>query len=110
MGLTTVPDPNTPSVDVWLASGRDQSNIWRSMIDAHGGFTGTTGTAVTLKLVTGGTLLPSILSGNGPDVYIGLASADVINYAIREAVVGVSGNDKHLTEAENAVFTNTYYT
>ena len=110
MGLTSEPDPNTPSVDVWLASGRDQSNIWRSMIDAHGGFTGRTGTAVTLKLVTGGTLLPSILSGKGPDVYIGLGSADVINYAIREAVIGVSGNDKHLSDADNAVFTNTYYT
>ncbi len=110
MGLTTEPDPNMQAVDVWLASGRDQSNIWRSMIDAHGGFTGSTGTAVTLKLVTGGTLLPSILSGKGPDVYIGLASADVINYAIREAVIGVSGNDKHLTAEENAVFTSTYYT
>ncbi len=110
MGLTTEPDPNTPAVDVWLASGLDQSNIWRSMIDAHGGFTGRTGTAVTLKLVTGGTLLPSILSGKGPDVYIGLASADVINYAIREAVIGVSGNDKHLSEADNNVFLNTYYT
>jgi ABC-type glycerol-3-phosphate transport system substrate-binding protein len=80
------------------------------MIDAHGGFTGSTGTAVTLKLVTGGTLLPSILSGKGPDVYIGLGSADVINYAIREAVIGVSGNDKHLSAADNAVFLNTYYT
>ena len=110
MGLTSEPDPNTPAVDVWLASGRDQSNIWRSMIDAHGGFTGRTGTAVTLKLVTGGTLLPSILSGKGPDVYIGLGSADVINYAIREAVVGVSGNDKHLSEQDNNVFLNTYYT
>lgn len=110
MGLTVEPDPNTPAVDVWLASGRDQSNIWRSMIDAHGGFTGNTGTAVTLKLVTGGTLLPSILSGKGPDVYIGLGSADVINYAIREAVVGVSGNDAHLSDADNAVFKNTYYT
>ena len=110
MGLTTAPDPNTPAVDVWLASGRDQSNIWRSMIDATEGFTSKTGTAVTLKLVTAGTLLPSILSGKGPDVYIGLGSADVINYAIREAVVGISGNDPNLSANENAVFTNTYYT
>jgi ABC-type glycerol-3-phosphate transport system substrate-binding protein len=80
------------------------------MIDANGGFTGSTGTAVTLKLVTGGTLLPSILSGKGPDVYIGLASADVINYAIRDAVIGVSGNDSRLTAEQNAVFSNTIYT
>jgi len=110
MGLTTVPDENTVTIDVWLATGRDQSQIWRSMIDANGGFTGNTGNAVTLKLVTGGTLLPSILAGKGPDVYIGLGAADVINYAIRDAVVGISGNDKHLTEEQNAVFNNTYYT
>ncbi len=110
MGLTSVPDENTVTVDVWLATGRDQSQIWRSMVDAKGGYTDTTGNAVTLKLVTGGTLLPSILSGKGPDVYIGLASSEVINYAIRDAVIGISGNDSRMTEEENAVFNNTYYT
>ena len=110
MGLTTVPDKDTPTIDVWLATGRDQSQIWRSMIDANGGFTGNTGTAVALKLVTAGTLLPSILSGKGPDIYIGLGAADVINYAIRDAVVGISGNDTRLTDEENAIFKNTYYT
>ena len=109
MGLTTVPDEDTVTIDVWLATGRDQSNIWRTMIDADGGFTDSTGYAVTLKLVVGGTLLPSILSGKGPDVYIGLGSADVINYAIREAVIGVSGNDKFLTAEQNAVFKNEHY-
>ncbi len=113
MGLTVVPDADTPQIDVWLATGRDQSQIWRTMIDAHGGFTESTGTAVVLKLVTGGTLLPSILSGKGPDVYMGLGSADVINYAIRDAVVGISGNaplKDGWTEEDNAVFANTYYT
>ena len=110
MGLTSIPDEDTPQIDVWLATGRDQSQIWRTMIDAHGSYTDSTGTAVALKLVTGGTLLPSILSGKGPDVYLGLGSADVINYAIRDAIVGVSGNDtKGLTEEENKVFTTTYY-
>ena len=110
MGLTTIPDKDTPQIDVWLASGRDQSQIWRTMIDAHGSYTDSTGTAVALKLVTGGTLLPSILSGKGPDVYLGLGSADVINYAIRDAIIGVSGNDlKGLTAEENSVFSTTYY-
>ena len=111
MGLTKVPDENSRKVEVWLATGRDQSNIWRSLIDAQGSFTDNTGVAATLKLVTAGTLLPSILSGKGPDVYIGLGSADVINYAIREAVVCVSGNDYEvLDEATNSVFSSTYYT
>ncbi len=113
MGLTTIPDENTPTIDVWLATGRDQSQIWRTMIDAHGSFTDNTGVAVALKLVTGGTLLPSILSGKGPDVYMGLGSADVINYAIRDAVVGISGNAKvtdNWAEENNDYFKTTYYT
>ena len=113
MGLTTIPGENTTTIDVWLAYGRDQSQIWRTMIDAHGSYTDSTGNAVALKLVTAGTLLPSILSGKGPDVYIGLGSADVINYAIRNAVVGISGNaktDNDWTDADNAVLSTTYYT
>ena len=110
MGLTKVPDENTVTIDVWLASGRDQSNIWRTMIDADNGYTDSTGYGVNLKLVTAGTLLPSILSGKGPDIYMGLGASEVINYAIREAVLGINGNDtKALSEEENAVFKSTYY-
>ena len=111
MGLTSLPDEDTLTIDVWLASGRDQSQIWRTMIDAHGSFTYNTGTAVSLKLVTGGTLLPSILSRKGPDVYMGLGAADVINYAIRDAVLGISGNvdESVMDPSDNAVFAQTYY-
>ena len=109
MGLTRIPDADTATIDVWLASGRDQSNIWRQMIDAKDGFTDTTGNAVTLKLVTGGTLLPSILSGKGPDVYLGLGSADVINYAIRDAIIGVGlGDEGDATQVDKAFLTNYY--
>ncbi len=112
MGLESLPDEDSVSVDVWLATGRDQSNIWRSLIDAEDSFTSSTGVAATLKLVTGGTLLPSILSGKGPDVYIGLGSADVINYAIRNAVMGVSGTYAESSEYShyNEIFSSTYYT
>lgn len=109
MGLTEEPDENTVTVDVWLALGRDQSNIWRTMIDAQEGFTDTTGYAVNLKLVTGGTLLPSILAGKGPDVYMGLDSSSVINYAIRDAVIGISGNVDE-EGYNNEIFNTTYYT
>ena len=76
---------------VWIASGRDQSKVVRSLIDAD--FSdyckekGYQPLAVSLKLVTAGTLLPSILAGKGPDVYMGLDSSTVMNYAIREAVL-----------------------
>ena len=75
------------AVEVWLAYGRDQSQVIRNLINND--FTPKTGVAVDLKLVAGGTLLPSILSGMGPDVYIGLGQGDVINYAIRGALINV---------------------
>ena len=96
MGVS-VDDGKEPdaSIDVWLATGRDQSLIWRTLIDNQ--FTSRedrdTKIAVQLKLVAAGTLLPSVLAGQGPDVYIGLASADTVNYAIRSAVLPIQDLD-----------------
>ena len=116
MGLTVEPDEDTVSVDVWLATGRDQSNIWRTMVDAKEGFTDQTGYGVNLKLVTGGTLLPSILAGKGPDIYMGLGSSDVINYAIRDAVMSIGSTHDDIPAVEafrndptKAVFNNESY-
>ena len=75
----------TDAVEVWLAYGRDQSQVIRSLINND--FTPHTNITVDLKLVSGGTLLPSILSGMGPDAYIGIGQNEVINYAIRGALV-----------------------
>ena len=95
MGVTDANLTSDKRVEVWLASGRDQASIWRNQIDSS--FTSTEGIAVDLKLVAGGTLLPSVLAGQGPDVYMGLDSGSVINYAIRSAVLPVTdyvvGND-----------------
>ena len=110
MGVTVEAEQKAEHIDVWISAGRDQSQIWRTMIDAQGGFTDTTGVSVALKLVAGGTLLPSILSRKGPDVYLGLGSSEIINYAIREAVLGVNGLDPRLTDEQNSVFTTTRYT
>ena len=46
-----------------------------------------------VKLVAGGTLLPSVLAGMGPDVYIGVGEDNVINYAIRGALVSIEEMD-----------------
>ncbi len=83
MGATTE-EATEENVEVWLAYGRDQSQVIRNLINNN--FSNTEGITVNLKLVAGGTLLPSILSGQGPDVYLGLGSGDVINYAIRGAL------------------------
>lgn len=78
---------NTTSLNVWLAYGRDQSQVIRNL--STNNFTPATGISVDLKLVSGGTLLPSILAGMGPDVYLGLDQATIINYAIRGALANI---------------------
>lgn len=91
MGVTRPESRGKDALNVWLAEGRDQSKIWRSIIDS--GFTESTGIPVSLKLVTASTLLPSVLAKSGPDVYQGLGSATVINYAIRGAIDSIRGNE-----------------
>ena len=97
MGVTSEEDLEENALDVWLASGRDQSKIWRSLIDSDfSDYCQNTSIycqennihsiPLALKLITGGTLLPSILANKGPDVYMGLDSTTTINYAIRGAV------------------------
>ena len=86
MGALTE-DFTDETVEVWLAYGRDQSQVIRNLINNN--FTKETGVTVNLKLVAGGTLLPSILANKGPDVYLGLGSGDVINYAIRGALAPI---------------------
>ncbi len=91
------------SIDVWLAYGRDQSQVIRNL--STNKFTPDTGIAVNLKLVSGGTLLPSILAGMGPDVYLGLADETVINYAIRGAITNIEEKEG-FNELVDACFNN----
>ena len=106
MGATEDYDSKDPEiVKVWLAYGRDQTQVIRNLINND--FTPQYGTAVDLKLVAGGTLLPSILSKTGPDVYIGLGQSDVINYAIRGALMPIedcAGFDALVLDPETREF------
>ncbi len=79
------------NIEVWLAYGRDQSQVIRNLINNE--FTPNQKITVDLKLVAGGTLLPSILAKMGPDVYIGVGQGDIINYAIRGALLGIEDCD-----------------
>ncbi len=90
---------NAEPVEVWLASARDQSQVIRNLINND--FTAKQGVTVDLKLVAGGTLLPSILAGAGPDVYLGLGSGDVINYAIRSALVNIEGMGENTEDPDD---------
>ncbi len=75
-------DDSASSCTAWVVTGRDQAQIQRNLIDNE--FTPKSNVYVNLKLVAGGTLLPSILAGVGPDV--ALDGADPIQYAIRGAI------------------------
>ena len=98
MGAVDTGDASATRVSAWVPYGRDQANVIRNL--STNGFTQDTGIAVDLKLVAGGTLLPSILAGMGPDIYIGLDQGTVINYAIRgalyniEEIVGIEAFEK----------------
>lgn len=99
MGARADASETNESVNVWLAYGRDQAQVIRNL--ATNDFTTETGIAVDLKLVSGGTLLPSILAGKGPDVYLGLDQASVINYAIRGALMNIDDMDGYQEISKN---------
>ena len=77
------------SVDVWLASGRDQAQIIQRLCDYQ--FTPESGVRVNLKLVQAGSLMSATMAGIGPDVSLMNGQSDPINYAVRHAVEDISG-------------------
>ena len=91
MGATTEDATGDDAVEVWLAKGRDQTQVIRNLINND--FTLEHGYLVNLKLVVGSTLLPSILANSGPDVYIGIGEDTIINYAIRGALMNIENFD-----------------
>ena len=90
------------TIKVWFAYGRDQSQVIRNLTTNQ--FTPDSGVSVDLKLISGGTLLPSILANMGPDVYLGLADETVINYAIRGALNNIE-NMEGFSEVAETYFT-----
>jgi len=73
-------------IEVWVTNGRDQAQVMRNLIDNY--FIPQTNIGCELKLISAGTLLPSVLSGVGPDVSI--EGATPIDYAIRSAVLALN--------------------
>ncbi|MCL2488338.1 MAG: extracellular solute-binding protein, partial [Oscillospiraceae bacterium] len=96
VGAVEETDTNS-AITVWISSGRDQATITRDLIDSK--FTPETGISVNLQLVTGGTIMPSVLAKRGPDVSLGMGMGDPINYAIRNAVKDVG----HFPDYEEVV-------
>lgn len=74
-----------PTIDVWIGTGRDQTTLLRQLIDES--FTTQKNINVNLKMVNMGVLLQATLSGNGPDVAIGVDQKMPVNWGIRKAIV-----------------------
>ena len=88
VGLMEEISKNDNVVTVWLGgltAGRDQAQIVRQMV--FDSFTTVTGIPINVKLIAEGSLLPATLAGVGPEVSLGRAAGDAINYAIRSAVL-----------------------
>lgn len=111
LGATSEEDNSASdvSVVVWTASSRDQAQILRTLVDDN--FTPNyEGISVDIQLIAAGTLLPATLAGTGPDIYLGGAQGDPVNYAIRSAVLSLNhkgGNTKigyDFTDLENSVW------
>ena len=113
-GAMTVINDKSKVVDVWMGSagaavgglslaGRDQAQIVRQMVVD---FTADTDIQVNLKLVAGGSLLPSVLAGVGPDVALSNGGGDAVNFAIRSAVLPLNySKDKKTGERTPVEYT-----
>ncbi len=96
-------EENSP-IDIWILAGRDQSNILKAMIDDT--FTPLTGINVNVRLVAANAVLPAVVAGTGPDILLTMPQGEVINYAIRKAVVDISklpGYDEVIKELNPSV-------
>jgi len=70
-------------------------------------FTAKTDIQVNLKLVAGGSLLPSVLAGVGPDIALSNNGGDAINFAIRSAVLPLNySKDKATGEFTRVDYTD----
>ena len=72
-------------IEVWIVTGRDQSQILKNMIDDT--FTPQTGINVNVKLIKPESLLNAVVAGNGPDVVVSTYQSQPVDYALRNANV-----------------------
>lgn len=87
------------SLEVWILAdgsnvtsmtggGRDQATIIKQLADNY--FVPDTSIPVNIKLVNKDVLLSATLAGRGPDVALGVAGKEPINYALRNAVADLT--------------------
>lgn len=79
------------TITVWIATGRDQGTILKSMVDDS--FTPESGVKVNVEIVDPGALLNAVVAGRGPDVVLSVGADQPVNYALRNAVEDLSQFD-----------------
>lgn len=80
-------DKNQEHIKVWIGTGRDQAQVIMNLIEET--FTPKTGINVSLELIPESVIIPSTLTGKGPDVVVGLTEPQVMNFAVRNALVNL---------------------
>lgn len=76
------------AIKVWLATGRDQAQVIRNLIDER--FTPVTGIGVNLELVPLDVLVPATLAGTGPDIVLSVDQTKMMDFAMRNSLVDLS--------------------
>ncbi|HBA51186.1 MAG TPA: ABC transporter substrate-binding protein [Lachnospiraceae bacterium] len=79
------------SVSSASGSGRDQATVLKNLIDNY--FVQESGISANVKLVNRDNLLSATLAGEGPDVALGVASKEPVNYALRNATTDLTQFD-----------------
>lgn len=79
-------------LDVWVCSGRDQTQIIKELADSD--FTEKYGITVNVNLVQG-TILEACMSGNTPDTALFLGGEFPVNLAVRDLTVCLSDFDDY---------------
>ena len=74
-------------IEVWIVTGRDQSQVLKNMIDDS--FTPQSGINVNVKLIKPESLLNAVIAGNGPDVVVSTYQSQPVDYALRNANVNL---------------------
>lgn len=74
-------------IRLWVRWGRDQTQVLNTLIQDT--FTAQTGISVKVEMVNA-TLIQGIMSGNSPDVAIGIARAEPVNLGMRNALYDLS--------------------
>ena len=92
-------------VKVWIATGRDQGTILKTMVDDT--FTLESGIKVNVEIVEAGALLNAVVAGRGPNVVLSVGADQPVNYALRNAVEDLTQFEDH-KEVLNSFYKSAY--